>query len=75
MISTEASRKASILADGALCEHSTREPAVCASEAGRYDVYQIDRDPLPSGHTSRRSGVAIKRQYGSVVVERDPWDE
>jgi hypothetical protein len=33
------------------------------------------RDPLPSGHTSRRWGVGIKRSDGSVVFEADPWDE
>jgi hypothetical protein len=50
------------------------EPAVRTSEPGRYDVDQIERDPLPSGNTSRRWGVAIKRQDGSVLVGADPWE-
>jgi hypothetical protein len=50
------------------------EPAIRAAEPGRYYADQIERDPLPSGHTSRRWGVAIKRQDGSVVLEPDPWD-
>jgi hypothetical protein len=50
------------------------EPAVRASEPGRYHIDQIERDPMPSGHTSRRCGVAIKRQDGSVVIEADPWE-
>jgi hypothetical protein len=51
------------------------EPAIRASKAGCYHVDQIERDPLPSGHTSRRWGVAIKRGDGSVVIERDPWED
>jgi hypothetical protein len=50
------------------------EPAVRASKAGRYNIDQIERNPVPSGHTSRRWGVAIKRQDGSVVIERDSWE-
>jgi hypothetical protein len=49
------------------------KPAVNASEPGRYQADQIKRDPLPSGHTSRRCGVAIKKQDGPVVIEADPW--
>jgi hypothetical protein len=29
--------------------------------------------PFPSGHTSRRWGVGIKRADGSVAIEPDPW--
>jgi hypothetical protein len=49
------------------------ERVVRASRPGHYDIDQIERDPLPSGRTSRRWGVAIKREDGSVVIERDPW--
>jgi hypothetical protein len=28
---------------------------------GRYHVHEISSDPIPSGHTSRRWGVGIKR--------------
>jgi hypothetical protein len=42
------------------------EPAIRASELGRYHVDEIGADPLPSGHTLRRSGVGIKRDDGTV---------
>jgi hypothetical protein len=50
------------------------EPAVRAAKPGRYDIDQIEREPLPSGHTSRRWGVAIKGPDGSVMIEPDPWE-
>ena len=37
------------------------EPAIRSSEPGRYHVDEISADPMPSGHTSRRWGVGIKR--------------
>ncbi len=49
------------------------EPAIRSSKPGRFHVDQLERDPLPSGHTSRRWGVAIKRPDGSVELEPDPW--
>jgi hypothetical protein len=49
------------------------EPAVRVSEPGRYNIDQIERDPLPSGHTSSWWGVGIKR-HGTVAIEPDPWD-
>jgi hypothetical protein len=49
------------------------EPAVRALGTGRWVVDQIEHDPLPSGHTSRRCGAWIKLPDGSVVPERDPW--
>jgi hypothetical protein len=30
------------------------EPVIRAGKAGRYHIDQIERDPLPSGHSSRR---------------------
>ena len=50
------------------------EPVMRSSNPGRYHVDTISADPLPSGHTSRRWGVGIKRKDGSVVVEPDPWN-
>jgi hypothetical protein len=48
------------------------EPAVRASHAGYYRIRQIeDAPPSLSGITSRRWGVAIKREDGSVVVMQD----
>jgi hypothetical protein len=44
------------------------------SGPGRYHIDQITADPLPSGHTSRRWGIGIKRDDGSVVIEPDPWE-
>ncbi len=46
-------------------------PAIPSSEPGRYHVDEISADSLPSGHTSRRWGVAIKQPEGSVVLEPD----
>jgi hypothetical protein len=40
---------------------------------GRYHVDQIAADPLPSGHTSRRWGSAIKHPEGRVELDPDPW--
>ena len=51
------------------------EPVVRRSKPGRYHVDEISADPLPSGHTSRRWGVGIKRADGTVVIEPDPWRE
>jgi hypothetical protein len=42
-------------------------------ELGCYHVDQISAEPLPSGHTSRRWGVAIKRPDGTVTLDPDPW--
>jgi hypothetical protein len=50
------------------------EPAVKASKPGRYHVDEISADPLPSGHSSRRYGVAIKKKDGSVTIEPDSWE-
>jgi hypothetical protein len=43
-----------------------------ALEPGFYYVDEMSADLRPSGHSSRRWGVAIKRQDGSVVLEPDP---
>jgi hypothetical protein len=51
------------------------EPAIRSSEPGRYHVDDISADPLPSGHTSRRWGIVIKRGDGSVELEPDPWHD
>jgi hypothetical protein len=50
------------------------EPAIRSRPPRRHHIDQIQRDPLPSGHTSHRWGVAIKKRDGSVLVEQDPWD-
>jgi hypothetical protein len=50
------------------------EPVIRSSEPGRYHVDEVSSEPLPSGHTSRRCGVGIKRNDGSVTMDRDPWD-
>ena len=49
------------------------EPGIRAAEPGRYHIDEISADALPSGHTSRRWGVGIKRGDGSVMIEPDPW--
>ena len=46
-----------------------------ALEPGYYYIDEIGADLLPSGHSSRRWGIAIKRQDGSVTLEPDPTEE
>jgi hypothetical protein len=48
------------------------EPAIRASKPGRFYIDQIERDPLPSGHTLRRWGVRIKRDDGTIAIKPDP---
>jgi hypothetical protein len=50
------------------------EHALRSRPPGRYHVNQLERDPLPSGHSSYRWGLAIRMQDGSVVSEPDPWE-
>ena len=50
------------------------ESVIRATEPGRYHVDEMSADPLPSGHTSRRWGVGVKRGDCTVVIEPDPWD-
>jgi hypothetical protein len=49
------------------------EPLNRSSKPGRYHIYEMSADPLPSGRTSRRWGVGIKWADGSVVMKPDPW--
>ena len=51
------------------------EDAVRATKPGHYHVDEISADPLPSGHTARRWGTAIKHPDGTVSVEPDPWQD
>ena len=51
------------------------EGVVRAAEPGRYHVDEISSDPLPSGHTSRRWGAAIKRPDGQCTLDPDPWPD
>jgi len=41
-------------------------------DPGRYHVDEISSDPLPSGNMSRRWGVGIKRNDGTVSIQPDP---
>jgi hypothetical protein len=43
-------------------------------DLGRDHIDEISRNPLPSGHTSKRWGIGIKKADGSVVLECDPWE-
>ena len=51
------------------------ESVIRSSKPGHYHVDEISAEPLPSGHTSRRWGVGIKRDDGSVAIEPDPWPD
>ena len=41
---------------------------------GRYHVDEISAVPLPSGHTSRRWGSAIRHEDGRLFLDPDPWE-
>ena len=41
---------------------------------GRYHVDEISVDPLPSGHTARRWGFAIRPEDGRVILDTDSWE-
>src|SRR5438874_2558919 len=47
------------------------EAAVRAGGPGCHHVDEISAEPLPSGHTSRRWGTAIKRPDGVVNLDPD----
>jgi hypothetical protein len=51
------------------------EGAIHAALLDRYHVDQSSAEPLPSGHTSRRWGVGIKRPDGAVTLDPDPWPD
>jgi hypothetical protein len=51
------------------------EGAIRAGGPGCFHVDEISSDPLPSGHTSRRWGTAIKRPDGAVTLDLDPWPD
>ena len=47
---------------------------VCRAPTGCYHVDEISADPLPSGHTSRRWGCAVRHEDGRVILEPAPWE-
>jgi hypothetical protein len=49
------------------------EKIIWSGKPGRYHVDEIGADALASGHTSRRWGVGIKRDDGTVTIEPDRW--
>jgi hypothetical protein len=49
------------------------ERTIASGNPGCLHVDEISHDPLPSGHTSRRWGIGIKRHDGTVAIEPDPW--
>jgi hypothetical protein len=49
------------------------ESVIRLLKPGRWQIDELPAKPFPSGHTSRRWGVGIKRSDGSVVIEPDPW--
>ena len=51
------------------------EGVIRAGKARCYHVDEISSDPLPSGHTSRRWGTAIKRPDGHCTLDPDPWPD
>ena len=51
---------------------SARE-IVRGEQPGHYDVEEIQAEPFPSGHTSRRWGRLVRHPYGQVEDEPWPW--
>jgi hypothetical protein len=51
------------------------EGSIRDGKPGRYHIHQISAEPLPSGHTSRRWGVGIKRPDGSITLDPDLWPD
>jgi hypothetical protein len=51
------------------------EGAIRAGDSCRFHVDEIASETPPSGHTSRRCGVGIKRPDGSVPLDPDPWPD
>jgi hypothetical protein len=49
------------------------EAALRAVKPGRYRIDEITHDPLHFGRTSRRWGVGIKRDDGSVMLVLGRW--
>jgi hypothetical protein len=56
-----------------IVQFPTKSRHVSSNTDWQNHVDEIEREPLPSGHTSRRWGVGLKMPDGSVVIERDPW--
>ena len=42
---------------------------------GCYSLDEIRDEPGPSGHPSRRWGVILKLEDGTILTEPDPWEE
>jgi hypothetical protein len=51
------------------------EGAIRDGEPGRYHLHEISAEPLPSGHTSRRWGTAIRQPDGVVILDPNPWPD
>ena len=41
---------------------------------GRYHIDVISVEPLPSGHTARRWGTAMRHDDGRLILDPDPWE-
>jgi len=65
-------REGEMLADANSLDGVTK--VVSNAPPGRYHVDEISVKPLPSGHTARRWGVAIRHVDGRVILDADPWE-
>jgi hypothetical protein len=64
--------------DGPVVDVSTFRQLVVAlrdGKRGRYRIDEITCDHSPHARTSQRWGVGIKWADGTVVIERDPWED
>ena len=65
-------RDGEMLADAATLDGVTE--IVRRVPPGRYHVDEISVDPLPSGHTVRRWGSAVRHEDGRVILDPAPWE-
>jgi hypothetical protein len=49
--------------------------ALEALPPGRYQVDETSAVALPSGRTSRRWGLLLKLDNGTIIEEPDPWEK
>jgi hypothetical protein len=51
------------------------EPAIRANPPGRYDIDEVELNPLQSGPTRGHWAIAFRRKDGSVVIKWDSWNQ
>lgn len=65
-------RDGEMLADADSLDEVTK--VVSKASSGSYHIDEISAKPLPSGHSARRWGTAIRHDDGRVILDPDPWE-